>query len=334
MLEKPALPDSHLLACVQTEYNLRPTQVTFLPLGVDVHSAAFRIDMPDGRANFLKLRHGAFDELSVDLPHLLKEQGVAAVIAPLETRAGQLWAVLDEYTLILYPFVEGRDAYEAQLTGQQWIDLGADLKKVHEASLTQALLVRIRREDYSPRWREDLRGLQSQVESGAFDDPLSADLAAFMRGKREVIEHIGTRASQLAVDLHARDLEFVLCHGDLHPGNLFLSDQGDLYIVDWDDAILAPKEHDLMLLGAGMGCDGSRQADLFYQGYGPAQVDHRALAYYRYERIVLDLVAFGEQVFSNSGEGEDRAQAVGYFKGQFAAGNVVEAAINSDEDQY
>jgi spectinomycin phosphotransferase len=102
--------------------------------------------------------------------------------------------------------------------------------------------------------------------------------------------------------------------------------------VDWDDAILAPKEHDLMPLGVGMGGDGPRQAEAFYHGYGPTQVDRPALASYRYERIARDLAAFGEQVFSTRGEGEERAQAVEYFKDQFAAGDVVEGALKGDED--
>jgi spectinomycin phosphotransferase len=217
------------------------------------------------------------------------------------------------------------------LSDSHWIDLGANLKKIHTASLPRTLKKRLRKEDYSHRWRDLVRNLQNQVETEVFDEPLSADLAAFMRAKREVIERIVFRAGQLANDLRARKLEFVLCHGDLHPGNLFLSDHGAAYIVDWDDAILAPKEHDLMLLGAGMGGDGPQQEELFYKGYGPTQVDRPALTYYRYVRIVLDLAAFGDQVFSTRGEGEDRAQAVDYFKLQFSAGNVVESAIQSDE---
>jgi hypothetical protein len=196
MLEKPDLPDSLITSRLHAEYGLPNAQVVFLPLGVDVHSAAYRVNAGDS-AYFLKLRRGLFDELSVELS--------------------------------------------------------------------------------------------------------------------------------------AREPAFTLCHGDLHPGNLFLSDEGNLYIVDWDDAILAPKEHDLMMLGAGMGGDGPRQVELFHQGYGPTQVDRPALTYYRYERVVRDLAAFGEQVFSTRGEGEDLAQAVAYFKGQFEVGNVVEAALGGDE---
>jgi spectinomycin phosphotransferase len=332
MLEKPDIPDSLIQSRIELAYRLGPVQVTFLPLGVDINSAAYRVDAGDGAAYFLKVRQGAFDELSVELPHFLKDAGVEAIIAPLASVSGRLWGELSEdYHMVLYPFVHGEDGYQVGLSDSNWHDLGANLKKVHTARLPRRLRERLPVEDYTPHWREVVRRLQAQVERGVFGDPLPAELASFMREKQSLIERIVGRAIQLALELSVREPAFTLCHGDLHPGNLFLSDEDSLYIVDWDDAILAPKEHDLMLLGAGMGIDEPRQVELFYQGYGLVQVDRPALAYYRYERIVRDLAAFGEQVFSTRGKGGDRAQAVEYFKGQFEAGNVVEAAINGDE---
>ena len=44
---------------------------------------------------------------------------------------------------------------------------------------------------------------------------------------------------------------FVLCHSDIHGGNILIADTGELYVVDWDDPILAPKERDLMFIGGG-----------------------------------------------------------------------------------
>ena len=52
-----------------------------------------------------------------------------------------------------------------------------------------------------------------------------------------------------------------------------------LAIVDWDTPIVAPKERDLMFVGAGIG-DIWREpweADAFYRGYGPTTVDRAAL---------------------------------------------------------
>ena len=114
MLEKPDLPDDKIIACLQAEYGLRAAEIAFLPLGADVNTAVYRVIADDAAPYFLKLRSGVFDETSVALPKFLSDQGVAHIIAPLATSTGQLWANLDAFKVILYPFVEGRNGYEIE----------------------------------------------------------------------------------------------------------------------------------------------------------------------------------------------------------------------------
>ena len=73
------------------------------------------------------------------------------------------------------------------------------------------------------------------------------------------------------------------------------------------------------------GCDegmwSNPREDLFYQGYGPTEVDPVALAYYQTERVVVDIAVTCEMVFSEAGAGEgragDREQGVEYVVGRF-----------------
>jgi len=111
MLEKPDLPDQLIISRLQDGYGLYVNRLTFLPLGVDVNTAVFRVVTEDETAYFLKLRKGNFDEMTVAVPQFLKAQGIRSIIAPLETTAQQQWAGLDAYKLILYPFIEGQNVY-------------------------------------------------------------------------------------------------------------------------------------------------------------------------------------------------------------------------------
>ena len=140
------------------------------------------------------------------------------------------------------------------------------------------------------------------------------------------------RAGQLGLALQERSLGMVLCHSDIHAGNLLIGAADDLYIVDWDNPILAPKERDLMFVGSGIGyaSPGGREDTLFYQGYGQNDVDRMALAYYRYERIIQDIAAFCEQLFTTTAGGEDREQAYQYFIGQFLPDREVKIAYRTD----
>src|SRR3990172_9193385 len=104
MLEKPDLHDEKIIACLQDEYGLPVVQVAFLPLGADLNTAVYRAVADDETPYFVKLRWGVFDEITVALPRFLSGQGIAQIIAPLTTQTGQLWANLDAFKLILYPF--------------------------------------------------------------------------------------------------------------------------------------------------------------------------------------------------------------------------------------
>ena len=259
MLEKPDLPDAKIVACLQGQYGLPVAHVAFLPLGADQQTAVYRAVAGDGTSYFCKLRRGGFDEIAVALPRCLHDQGIVHVIAPLPTRTGQLWTSLDGFKVVLYSFVEGHSGFEVGLSDRHWVEFGAALKRIHTRVLPPALVRRIPRETYAPQWREAVEAVLAHVEHGAFEDPVAAKLAVFLRARRCEIRDLVARAARLARVLQARSMECILCHSDIHAGNLLIDVHGALYIVDWDDPILAPKERDLMFVGGGLGGMGIRR---------------------------------------------------------------------------
>jgi spectinomycin phosphotransferase len=251
------------------------------------------------------------------------------VIAPLRTSSGRLWADLGDFKAIVYPFVKGRDGYETVLSREQWVELGRTLRWLHGLRLPRGLRVRIPQEGFAGRWGEAVRNHLADCEGRATADPTQAELAAFMLARRAQILDLVEQAERLAGELGGLALERVLCHSDLHAGNVLVGEDGGLFLVDWDNPIYAPKERDLMFIGGAQGFIGrspQEEEGLFYQGYGETQVEVRALRYYRCARIVEDLALFGEQIFTTQAGGEDRLQALRYFKANFEPGGTIEAA--------
>jgi len=334
MLEKPDLQDEKIIACLQDEYGLLAVQVAFLPLGADRDTAVYRAVADDETPYFCKLRRGVFDETSVALPKCLSDQAIVQILPPLMTQTGQLWANLDAFKVILYPYVEGHDAYEGGLSNHQWVDYGTALKRIHTAVVPPALIRRIQQETYSPQWREIVRTFLERVEDQAFDDPVAGKLAALLKARRDQILDLVGRAERLARALLSRSLESTLCHSDIHAGNILIDADGAFYIVDWDAPILAPKERDLMFVGGGQMAawrTPREEETLFYQGYGQTQVDPAALAYYRYERIVEDIAVFCEQIFLTNEGGQDREQSYQYLASNFLPSGVLEIAYETDQ---
>ena len=333
MLEKPDIQEEKIIACLQAEYGLPVAKVVFLPLGADLNTAVYRVAADDEKTYFLKLRHNPFEETSVTLPKFLSDQGIAQIIAPLATGTGHLWGNLDDFKLILYPFVEGRNGYEVEMSDRHWIDFGRTLKIIHTTVLHPALRARIQKETYPPQGRETVTRSLGSVENDTFHDPVALKLTAFLKTKRgEILDLVG-RAERLAQALQARPPEFILCHSDIHAGNILIDADDHLYIVDWDNPILAPKERDLMFVGGGQFGDrrtAQEEETLFYRGYGQTQIDPVALAYYRYERIIQDIAVECEQIFLTTGGGEDRERAYHYLTSNFLPNNTIEIAYKSD----
>ena len=327
MLTKPDIADELINSRLQDEYGLRVTSLTFLPLGADLRTAVYRVVADDGTAYFLKLRKG-FNEIVVTVPLFLKSRGIREIIAPFETKSNKGWADFGEYKMILYPFIDGTDGFHLELSDHQKRNLGSALKKIHHVEVPSELQRLLPQETLASQWRERLKSFQAQVARDTFTEPTAVKLAEFMNSRRRNIDQLVERAEELASKLRSIPLELVLCHSDIHGGNVLISRNDELYIVDWDNPILAPKERDLMFIGGGIDYlwKSEREEAIFYEGYGKTEINIAALAYYRYERVVEDLAVICEQLLLTDEGGADREQSFGWFTSNFEPGQTIEIA--------
>ncbi len=206
MLTKPDIADELIISRLQEEYNLHVTLLTFLPLGADTGTAVYRVIAEDGIAYFLKLRKG-FDEISVTVPLFLKSQGIKEIIAPFETKSNYGWADFGEYKMILYPFIEGVNGFEMELSNSHKRTFGAALKAIHSVQLPPELKRQIPQETFSPKCREQVKEFQRQVENTTFSDVNAAKLANFIKSKRNEINRLIKRTEELASKIQSQSLE-------------------------------------------------------------------------------------------------------------------------------
>jgi spectinomycin phosphotransferase len=332
MLEKPDIADESIIVCLQVNYGLCIDQVTFLPLGGDLNTAVYRAQAEDGARYFCKFRRNFFHTLSVEIPRFLSEQGLVEIISPILTHAGQLWARLDEFHLVLYPFVDGQSGFAVELTGPQWDAFGKALKRIHTTPVTPRLEQEMEVETFSPEWRDRCRGFFQRLDSESFEDPITRELVEYYRSRRENFLFMLEHAEQYAARLASRINSLVLCHTDIHPGNLFIDTSGSLFIIDWDYPRLALKECDLMFIGGGQGYVGTTEQDelaRFYPAYGQGLVDPLAMAYYRCERNIIDFSVECGRILSSQVSDADRAQSILIITWLFLPGGSMEMAYKS-----
>ena len=315
-----------------TDYELFANNIAFLPVGHDAHAWAFRADTRDGASYFLKVRRRITNEAGLVIPHFLHDRGVARVVAPLATKLGTLWATAGDYALVVYPFVSGATGMAAGMSDRQWIEYGATLRAIHEVAPSSAAERLLRRDDFAPAGAAANRALDEHVASGTFDDPGRSLIAELWLARRELIRSLVERADELGRRLAASRPQLVLCHADIHTNNVLLDGDDHVWIVDWDETMLAPRERDLMFVIGGIASSlvSPAQEKLFFVGYGSVAVDSLALAFYRYAWATSDIGAYGEQVFVREDLGPlDRREAVERFQSLFAPGSIVDIALGS-----
>ena len=334
MLEPPPdLPAATIVGTVRASFGIRVAEVVFLPIGNDAASWAYRVRAARGPAYFLKVRAGAGPMPGAAVPSHLHRHGVPHVLAPLATSAGAPYVVVGRFALALYPMLDAAPGAEVGLSPAQWRELGATLARIHTVPLPAELTRLVGWEAFRPSRRELVPELDALLTASAPADPVAGELAACWRARRDVIHALVERADALGRRLARRRLRRVLCHADLHTWNVLVDADQGLWIVDWDEAVLAPRERDLMFVvgGIGHGLVRPRETDRFFQGYGEADVDPRLLAYYRCAWAVQDIAAYGEQAMMAPAAGEEsRRAAVAGFVDLFEPGNIVDLAMASE----
>ena len=328
--ERSPLETEKLISSLETAYGIDIHSIEFLPLGYDLNAAVYRVSTRDGLSYFLKVKYDAVSELAVQLPHFLKTQGIEQVVAPLQTQTGTFWFKLEDANLILYPFIEGQSGMRIGLTENQWRELGRTLKRIHTIELNPELSAYLDKENFLPHPRSYplAREIHATILEKNFDRDSARELAAVWRKNYDEINLIFERTESLSQQLQSCKAEFSLCHSDIHTANLLITADGSLFIVDWDQPILAPKERDLMfIMGDKVGgfVIDPQQEKLFFEGYGKAEVNWQILSYYRYERILQELGEFGRQVLmSDAFSEEDNQQSVYWFSRMFQSGDLLE----------
>lgn len=330
MLEKPNLSDEKIAQGLRVNYGLAATAIEFLPIGYDADAWANRITASDDARYVLKLRRGTVHDACAAVARYLEAHGVPEVVAPLPTSAGQLSSPLDGYTLLLYPWIEGRTGMEADggLSDDQWIAYGDIVRRIHAARLPDDLAAALTREDFSLKhnWGGFVHGLSASLPQRDYENPHECAFARLWLTHNAEIKQVTEQAERLGSGRRYHPPPFVLCHGDIHTANLLVTPDGALHVVDWDQPIPAPKERDLMFV-VGADARPTRTESLFFAGYGATEVDALALAYYRYEWCVQEFCDFAERVFALDDVGDEtKADSVRGFQQLFAPGDVVEEA--------
>ncbi|WP_295573636.1 aminoglycoside phosphotransferase family protein [uncultured Stenotrophomonas sp.] len=320
----------HLGEVLQQSYGITANAVVPRAVGADAGASVYRVDARQGKW-WLKCRTYQVDPTVWDSLHWLRGTlGIDEIVAPWPALTGgasvQRWGL--QFTL--FPYIEGQSGFEAPLSRPQWSRLGEVLRRVHEARLPAKLQGALPCVQLETAALETVGRWLGEGDLPEVQDGLSRAFVSTWEQHRARIAALHAHALQLHSALQDVPADLHLCHTDLHAGNLLMGNDGGLHLIDWDGLSLAPRERDLMFIGAAVGGRWGREKPSgFAEGYGRDLGDPRWIAWYRHWRILQDLIEF-QQVLIGTDAGERspqlRRQSLHYLGEQFAPGNVFDAA--------
>jgi len=203
--------------------------------------------------------------------------------------------------------------------------VGSIFRRIHQVRLPPVGFESLRKETFDPteytRW---VRAFETQhLHSRRGGSGSSRALRADWRAHQSTIHTAVASLEKLAEGLQARTLPYVISHADLHPANLLRDHAGHVFVIDWDEVMLAPKERDFIFVR-------EPDADAFFQGYGQREIDWMALTYYLWERVVQDVIEDAQNVcFRDDWAEETRADAARLFHEYLSEGSTIDAAYKA-----
>ncbi len=254
----------------RTSMTLIPVTLEFLPLGLDYNAGVYRVVDEQGTASLLKVTSRPLYEPQCLVPRYLNDQGITSVVAPVPTRSGGLWTRLEDWNVIVYPFIDGDTSWTG-MTDEQWKEVGTIFQRIHQVVLPPFGFESLRKETFDPteyaRWVRAFETQHAQPLGGGSASERA--LRSSWMAHQSTIHTVVTSLEKLAGVLQSRTLPYVICHADLHPANLLRDHAGHVFVIDWDEVMLAPKERDFLFVKESSADSESLPGTpAFFQGYG------------------------------------------------------------------
>lgn len=241
MRTPPPIPLPTIAAAVRTAHGFEPTDLTFVGGGEEAWG--FRVEASAGPFWLKIYDHASVIEGRLSAAHSLRHaHGIAGVVAPLPASTGAFTFDIAGRRAALFPYIPGPTSDDQPLTQAQAAEFGRVLAAVHAVdSSTLSLPV----EQYATGAADDaeavLLALPDALES---PNPFRRAMAELLLPVRDGLYARVTGFRAAADVMRSRPAPLVVCHGDPTDDNIVIGER--VFLLDWDDMRLGPKEIDLM----------------------------------------------------------------------------------------
>jgi aminoglycoside phosphotransferase (APT) family kinase protein len=167
------------------------------------------------------------------------------VVAARENRQGDCSGRYEEFTITLYPFVDGENIEPGRQTEAYASGLASLLAAFHQQGSGLPVQVPIQTFD-QPHEAAISHALRTVEAAGSMESPIQERLRELLLGHRSNILTTIETMRQLKAAIQQLELDWVLTHGDPNWENILVGPSGTVSLLDCEDVALGPPEADLV----------------------------------------------------------------------------------------
>jgi spectinomycin phosphotransferase len=260
MFTRPAdLADDIVAAVVREAWELRIRRIDYAPVGFgSYHWHAWADgdrwfvtvdDLVTGGSHLGNSSTERARRLAAALcsARILRDEGLAFVVAPIPTTEGKIHQIVAaRWAVGLYPFIDGcsrpSGAYRTNADRRAVVELLAALHETSGAARDHAM-----QDDFAIPHRDDLLSSLSDLSAAWTEGPYGQPARQLIDQHAARLDDRFARYDSLTRAAAGQPERMVLTHGEPHAANTINTESG-LVLIDWDSALLAPRERDLWSL--------------------------------------------------------------------------------------
>lgn len=270
---------------LKEQYDLTPVTIEPAPRGfaaetfyVHTEAETFFLKVSDNPRRQPSLLHG------LKILDALQAAGIEFIPRVIRTRSNALYFRSEEKVFTLFHTIPGQQTYDFDRA-----DAFDKTAQIYQASARFPHPEMFHRETFAVRFTE---GYRKQVEQFFLETPATSEAAeaiAFLSPHRRFITACADRIEQIAGQCQDIQVPFYLTHSDL-TGNVMVSDLGKQWIIDFDEAAFGPIERDgFIMIPRG---EYDLWLSVIHRYFPHYETQHVFLAYYFYERFIMDMGEF------------------------------------------
>lgn len=303
-----------LIEFLSKVWGLKVVEIKFIPKG----AAGWLYMVRNENIIFLLKVTKKLSKSSVLTTAKLFETGNSFVVAPIKTKRGDYWYKFGEGYLLLYPFIEGSVLGEISLEQVDYCRIAKYLSTLHTTSVKIAN--KLPRENYT-KFQRHVASLLTSI-GGLTTNNVQKSFMSILEEHSEKIKLILSGAISIGEKLRKLNPTQVICHSDIHLYNIMLDFRENMYFVDWDGLMKAPKERDLFFYTTGLNVKKE-----FIGCYGNKTYNREIIKYYKLEWVLQEISDYANQLTDLKLKPAQKEHALRELTSIFNYGDVVTEAL-------